>query len=216
MANLRLAVEVRNSTGKGAGRQARREGKVPAVLYGKNVDNVDLTVDAARLQRILQSGGAGGLIELTYNDKSQVVLIKEVQADPILGRPLHVDFHAVALDEEVSVSVPIVLTGEAERASDGGVVAQNLRELTVSCLPTVIPESISVDIAQLGIGDTIVVGSLDLPEGVRTDVDPEETVVSIVLPQAAPAADDAAEEAGDEAEGSDDGAAESSEGETAD
>lgn len=213
MANLQLAVEVRESTGKGAGRRARREGKVPAVVYGKNVDNVILNVDAARLQRILQSGGAGGLIELTYNGQNRVVLIKEVQSDPILGRPLHVDFHAVALDEEVTVNVPIVLTGEDERTSDGGVIAHNLREIPVTCLPTSIPEGIFVNIASLGVGDSVAVADLELPEGVRTDADPEETVVSIVLPQAGPAADEG--DSGAEAEGEGADAAQSSEAESA-
>ncbi len=183
MAEVTLDVEVRNETGKSAGRRLRRSGKVPGVVYGKKVENVDLQMDAGALQKLLQSGGSGGLINLKYDGNKQVVLVKEVQTDPILGWPLHVDFHAVALDEDVQVDIPVTLTGEDERDSDGGIVSQSLRELSVSCLPASIPESIVVDVSGLAVGESITAGQIALPEGVSLAVDADETVLSIILPR---------------------------------
>lgn len=207
MSEITLEVEVREKTGKGAGRSLRRAGKVPAVVYGKTVEPVGLQIDTPTVQRLLQSGASGGLIRLKYNGNNQMVLLKDVQLDPVMGTPVHVDFHAIALDQEVQVDVPIVLVGEDQRVNDGGVLAQNLRELAISCLPTAIPESISVDVSGLETGNNLTVGDLELPEGVSLRVEPEEVVLSIVLPRGA-AEDDAeadAEEAAEGAEGSDQG-----------
>ena len=103
---------------------------------------------------------------------------------------VHVDFHEVRLDELIASVVPVVITGEDARASDGGIVTQVLFELEVKSLPTNIPESIPVDVSGLTVGDAISVGDLTLPEGVETDVDPAEAVVSVVLPAAEPAEDE--------------------------
>lgn len=210
MAEVTLDVEVRNETGKGAGRRLRRAGKVPGVVYGKSIENLDLQMDAAVLQKFLQSGGSGGLVQLKYGGNSQVVLVKDLQTDPVMGQPLHIDFHAVSLDEDVQVEVPIVLTGEEERETDGGIVSQSLRELSIACLPTVIPESISLDISALGVGDSISAGDVPLPAGVTLSTDAEETVVSIVLPRAEAEEDEDAEEGATEAEAGDGEEAEAS------
>ena len=118
---------------------------------------------ASAVQRLLQSGGTTGLLELRYDGKSQVALVKEIQTDPARGTPLHVDFHAVALDQEVQVAVPLGVLSEEMRTRDGGIISLNLRELSVYCLPTQIPESISIDVSGLGIGDTITQGSCRCP-----------------------------------------------------
>lgn len=201
MSEVTLSVEVRESSGKGAGRRLRREGKVPGIIYGKKVDSVPVQVSASALQRLLQSGGSGGLIRVSYGDTSQVVLVKDVQADPVLGTPVHVDFHAVALDQDVQVDVPLVVVGDEQRTSDGGILAQNLRELPISCLPTDIPESITVDVSGLAAGDSLTVGDIELPEGVKLNIEEDETVLSIVLPRAEATEEEAddAEEAGAEA-----------------
>lgn len=199
MAEVTLDVEVRTETGKGAGRRLRREGKIPAVVYGKAIQNVDLQVDAAALNRLLQSGASSGLVRLKYAEGSQVALVKDVQTDPVRGEPLHVDFHAVALDEHVQVTVPVVLTGDDARVQDGGVVSQNVWELSIACLPTQIPESIEVDISGLAAGDTLTAGQVALPEGVELRTDAEEAIVSVVVPRGVQEDDEAAD-AGEEAE----------------
>lgn len=183
MANATLDVEFRTQTGKGAARRLRRSGKVPAVLYGSSVEPVQLAVAASAVQRLLQSGGTTGLLELRYDGKSQVALVKEIQTDPARGTPLHVDFHAVALDQEVQVAVPLGVLSEEMRTRDGGIISLNLRELSVYCLPTQIPESITIDVSGLGIGDSITAGQLPLPEGVRLAGAEDEVVVSVIAPQ---------------------------------
>jgi len=198
---LTLQVTAREARGKSAARKVRREGMVPGVVYGKGTENVAVLVDGPQLQRLLQSEGSGGLIDLVVDGKKQIVLIKGVQSDPVMGRNLHVDFHAVDLDQEVLVTVPIVIVGEESRENDGGIVAQNLRELSVYCLPTAIPERLEVDISPLVIGGTITVGEIPLPEGIRTAQDLEEAVVSILAPAAAPVEDtEAAGQEGGETE----------------
>ena len=192
MAELTLNVEIRTETGKGAGRRLRRRGKVPAVLYGKSLGSIALQVDASALQKLLQAHGAGGLIELRFDGRTQVALIKEVQTDPVLGTPQHVDFHAVSLDQAVQVAVPIVLTGEDARPSDGGIVTPVMRELPVSCLPTQIPESVSVDISGLSVGESITAGAVPLPAGVRLATKEDEVVVAVVAPAREPRTDEAA------------------------
>lgn len=210
---LTLEVTVRDWKGKGAARKARRAGMVPGVIYGKGVENLAVLVDGPQLQRLMLSEGAGGLIDLKVDGKSQVVLIKGVQSDPVMGRNVHVDFHAVSLDQEVMVTVPIALAGEDIRTNDGGVVTQSLRELSVYCLPTAIPDRIDVDVSSLSIGDTVTVGAISLPEGVRSAQDDEETVVSIVAPAGAPEETTKSEEAEEGGEAA--GAAEGDTGDSA-
>lgn len=209
MANAALDVELRTQTGKGAARRLRRSGKVPAVLYGSSRESVELAVPASTVQKLLHSRGTTGLVELRYDGKSQVALVKEIQTDPVRGTPLHVDFQAVSLDQEVQVAVPLVVLSEEMRTKDGGIISLNLRELVVYCLPTQIPESISIDVSGLAIGDTLTAGQLPLPEGVRLAGDGDEVVISVVAPQREPvAAEEAAgeSESGETDAGAEDGA----------
>lgn len=183
MSEAKLVAEVRTGTGKGIARKARRAGLVPAIVYGSNVSPLAIQMDQAELQRLVASGGTGRLVDLQVGDEKQPVLLKEVQRDPVRGDIIHADFHKVRLDQEVSVTVPIVLTGETERTLDGGIIAVTLYELKVSCLPTQIPESIQVSTDGLAIGSTITVADLEIPEGITVQDEPELAVVSVVAPR---------------------------------
>lgn len=216
MAQLSIDAQVRNEAGKGAARRLRRAGRVPGIVYGKKVDNIGVSLDGPTLEKLLHQGGSSGLVELNMAEGTQVVLIKDVQNDPVLGDVIHVDFHAVALDEEVLVTVSLYLSGEGDRADDGGIVAQALREISVYCLPTAIPEWVEVDISGLTIGDSIAVGEITLPEGVRLDTDPEETVVSVVLPTEEPEEPETAAEEEVEGEEAAEGEGEEAEAEETD
>lgn len=180
-----LAAEPRTGVGKGYARRARRSGKVPAVLYGPSVENQTLEIDRATMERLIASGGAGQLVDLQVGEVKHTVLIKDVQKDPVRGDLLHIDLHQVPLDQEIETTVPLVVEGEGQREADGGIVTQALRDLQVACLPQSIPESISVDVSGLAIGESLQVGALTLPEGVRAVTDPETVVVSIVAPRLA-------------------------------
>lgn len=195
---VKLAAQLRTKTGKGPARQLRRDGRVPGVVYGAATEPQSVSVDGATLARVEQEAGLHSLIDLQVEGgegESHRVLIKELVRDPVRGDLLHVDFHAVALDQEMQTVVEVVLEGEESR-SDDGVVAVVLRELNIACLPTAIPESLPVDVSELVIGDVVTVGDIVPPEGVRLLNDAEEAVVTVTAPQAEPEpeADDAAEE----------------------
>lgn len=196
LTRLAINVQRRTDSGKGAARRLRREGKVPAVVYGRKTGNVYLAVDASALNRLLAGGGATALVDLIIDgNQTQTALIREVQRQPDRDDVLHVDFHAVEMDQEVEVRVPVVLVGEDQRESDGGIVTQLLRELAVTCLPADIPERIEADVSGLRVGDSLLVSDLVVPPGVTVNTPAEEVVVSVVAAEA-----EEAEAAGEEAE----------------
>lgn len=194
MRDVIVTAEKRDGIGKGVARKLRRAGKIPAILYG-NGASIPLAVEAAEFQKELAGGAEGHLVRLRIAGDAgeRAALVKAVQVDPIRGEAQHVDFQQVALDREVTTEVPVVLIGEQERPSDGGILSQVVRELSIACLPTQIPEHIAVDVSGLGVGDSLSVGELKLPAGVRlVHADPDETVVHVLAPakqveEAAPA-----------------------------
>jgi large subunit ribosomal protein L25 len=179
-----LVAETRDATGKGVARKLRAAGRIPAVVYGREAETKALSVDPSALQRLLQRSGAGmnTLIELSVEDTSRTVLVKELQRDPVRGRPLHVDFYLIELDQTVEVSVPIHLVGRPQGVEEGGILDHPLREIELECLPQAIPESVDVDVSALDIGDSIHVRDLALPEGVSVQTDENLAVASVVAP----------------------------------
>jgi large subunit ribosomal protein L25 len=215
-----LVAEVRDATGKGAARKLRAAGRIPAVVYGRGTESRAISVDPKALVQLLQKGGAGmnTLIELSVDGTAKTVLVKELQRDPVRGRPLHTDFYLVDLDQKVEVSVPIHLTGRAPGVELGGILDHPLREIELECLPRAIPESIDVDVSALDVGDSIHVRDLELPEGVSVQSDVNLAVASVVAPVAVeePVAEEVEEGEEAVAEGEEDAAAapaESAEGE---
>jgi large subunit ribosomal protein L25 len=122
------------------------------------------------------------LIELSVDGTTRTVLVKELQREPVRGRPIHTDFYMVDLEKKVEVSVPIRLVGTAAGVELGGILDHPLREIELECLPRAIPESVSVDVSELDVGQSVHVRDLELPEGssVRTDVN--LAVASVVAP----------------------------------
>lgn len=202
MSESTLIVEAREGTGKGVARKLRRDGRIPGVIYGGDREPMAVSVNERDLFRTYQAAGTHSLVDLQIdggdNGGRHKVLIKDVQIHPVRGEFVHVDFHAVALDQEMQTTVPVEVQGE-ERRTDDGVVQLVLREINISCLPTDIPESIAVDVSEMAIGDVLTVEQLTVPEGVTILNDPEEAVVSVTPPQAEEAADEAAD--GEAAEG---------------
>ncbi|MDI3280958.1 MAG: 50S ribosomal protein L25, partial [Bacillota bacterium] len=162
-------------------------------------ENRLLKVEARALNRLVHEGAVGHLVDLSYTrgEKKQTrpVLIKEIQRDPVRGHLLHVDFHAVAMDEPVTTMVPVVLTGEGRRVSDGGIIQHGIRELEISCLPVHIPEHIEVDVSGLKLGESLKVGDLKVSKEIQILTPPEDVVVSVVAPAKAGEAEALAEEA---------------------
>lgn len=179
-----LRADARTETGKGFARRARASGRVPAVLYGSSVEPTSLFVDHKQMKQALRTeAGANVLINLLLDGDSKFLTIpREIQTHPIRGDILHVDFVNVARDVQINADVPVHLVGESHGVKEGGQIDQHAYEVHVLALPTDIPAGIDVDITELGIGDSIKVADLNVPEGVEILNDPEEPVVGVIEP----------------------------------
>jgi large subunit ribosomal protein L25 len=206
LAENRLTVELREGRGKGVARKLRASGRIPGVLYGRAKPSVAVSLDPALLERAIQKSEAGinTLFDLQVKGGEKlggkVVLVKELQREPVGGRLLHADLYEVDLAQTIEVEVPIHLVGEAEGVSmEGGILDHSLRDLAVECLPGAIPDEIQVDVSALSIGDSLHVRDIALPEGVSLREDLDLSVVSVVAPrkeeEVVPEAAEAAEEA---------------------
>jgi large subunit ribosomal protein L25 len=180
----KLEAQTRADTGKGAARRLRAGGRVPAVLYGHGMDPVSLSVDSRELFHVLHTdSGTNVLIDLKVDSENHLALAREIQRDHIRGEFVHVDFLAIRRDEKISVEVPIRLVGESRGVKEGGVVEHHLWDLKIECLPGDVPEAIEADIGDLGIGDGLRVSDLNVPDSADVQTGPDESVVSIVVPQ---------------------------------
>ncbi|HEX2486792.1 MAG TPA: 50S ribosomal protein L25 [Myxococcota bacterium] len=186
MSDASLTAEVRDGRGKGVARKLRATGRIPAVVYGRGRDSQPLTVDPAALSKLLHAGHSGmnTLIDLTVAGRKSVVLVRDIQKDPVSGQWVHADLYVVDLTRTIQVEVPLHLIGKPAGIELGGILDHPMREVTVECLPRAIPDSIDVDVSALGIGDSIHVRDLVLPEGARILSDPDLAVASVVLPKA--------------------------------
>jgi large subunit ribosomal protein L25 len=179
MAEIKLQATTGRSLGSGPSKRIRVEGKVPGVVYGLDADPIPVTVEWKPLREALTTeAGLNALIDLDIDGEVALTIVKELQRHPIKGNVIHLDFLRVSADAEISVDVPVVITGEAENVErNDGTVDHLLFSLTVNAKPADIPNEITVDISALDFDAPIRVGDLVLPSGVTTDVDPEEAVV---------------------------------------
>jgi large subunit ribosomal protein L25 len=196
-----LTAESRSDRGSGAAGRLRREGRLPAVVYGLGGESTAVTVTTHDLDKIL-THGVNTLITLRLGSDDQLTLARQVQRHPVRGDLVHVDFIRVRTDVAITAEVALHLMGEAEGAKSGGVVDQQLFSLHIEAMPQNIPGGIELDISALEIGDHLRVSDLSLPDGVTTDVDPETLVVTVAAPRVAVAEEGEGEEGeGEEGEG---------------
>lgn len=183
MERVGLVAEVRD-VGKGMSRRARLAGRVPAILYGKSVKPLAISVDRCQLEAAVKTkSGMNVMIDLSVaGGDSGLALIRDYQADPFKRFFTHVDFQAITLKDKLDVEVPIMLTGTAVGVKEGGVVEQLRRSIHIRALPTSIPDKIEVDITGLMIGDSIHSNDMKLPEGVEFAHATNYTIVTIVPP----------------------------------
>ncbi len=180
---VKLKAEKRDEKGKGEARRLRRDGLVPAVMYGHGFDSESLRVDEHELSLLLGRISAGStLIDLEIDGgPARKVLIRDVQKHPWRPSILHIDFFRINVDEAITVAVPLQLTGDAEGVkNEGGILQQHRYEINVSCLPTAIPDGFQIDVSELAIGDSLHVSDVDV--GDVTVVDEPETIVCAVIP----------------------------------
>jgi large subunit ribosomal protein L25 len=200
MATATLSATPRADVGKGAARSLRREGRVPAVIYGHAREPQSLSLNARELERLLDRISAEStVIELDLGGATSRTLIREVQRHPYKRSVIHVDFQELVAGEKVTVNIPIVLVGTPEGVRlSGAILNQVMTELTVRVDPVDIPGHIDVDVSNVTIGHSVHVGDLKLPEGVEVIDDADATIATVAAPKvseetAAPVAETSAE-----------------------
>lgn len=181
-----LKATQRNTFGKGPARALRRQGLVPAVLYGPGRETLSLTVSPTDLDKIYKTSGSEQVIItlVIENGGTQkvTVLVKDIQASPVTRQYLHIDFLEISLDEEIVVKVPVVVTGKSKGVERGGFLQLVRHQLEVSCLPTDMPDSIEVDITELDIGDAVHIEDISVGDKITLLAEAGHTVLTVVAP----------------------------------
>lgn len=181
-----LNVRKRAGTGKGESRRIRSRGGIPGVFYGPKLEAaVPIELDSREFSKTIDVLEGSHLIQLQSDAgelTQKVVLLREVQRHPVTDRVLHTDFYEVDLTKKLEVTVALHFTGKAAGTLEGGILQPIVREITVLCLPTEIPNYVEVDVSPLGIHDSIHVEDLKLPEGVEAVADDNFTVVTVQPP----------------------------------
>jgi large subunit ribosomal protein L25 len=200
-----LTAEIREGVGKEKAKKLRAKGLIPAIFYGPKSQTISLVIDSKELAKALQTeAGENVLIDLDIRKGAQsdrkVVMLKDIQIDPLQRKTLHTDFYEVAMDEMVIVEVPVHLMGKPEGTKMGGILEQVRRVIQIQCFPGDIPKSIDIDVSPLKIGDSIHVQDIKVEKAkiisdtnftIATVVPPvvEEKVVEAVAPEAAEGAE---------------------------
>jgi large subunit ribosomal protein L25 len=206
MSEFVVAAESRTETGKGSNRRLRGRGLIPGVVYGGGKEAVSVAVSPREITEILRSAsGENTLFDIEIEGKRRKVILKEFQREPLKGQLLHADFFEVALDKSIEVSVHVELVGTPTGVKNqGGLLDFITRELEIECLPTDIPEKITVDVSDLELGRHLRVSEVKLPSDritLLTDLD--VVIAHVVTPRAdvAAAEEEEAAEAAAAAEG---------------
>lgn len=206
MREVSLAATAREGLGKGPARRSRRAGNIPGVLYGPEVSplTIELSEKAFRAA-VKEASGTSAIFNLDVDGNTSKVIIRDIQRDPVTSHVVHIDFHAIRMDKELHLSIPMRFVGIARGVkTDGGILQTTMRELEIACLPTDIPEHIDIDVTELGIGDSIHIRDLNVPNARILD-EPQRTVVVVAAPTVVklePTAEElAAAEAAEAAEG---------------
>ena len=179
--NQSLKAETRQRTGSGVLKQMRREGYLPSVVYGKGKKNLNIKVNTKTLTDILaHSASESILVDLEVDGgEAQTAFLQSTQHNALTGALVHADFLAVTEGMKISAAIPLELHGEPVGVKAGGVLEQFIRDLEITCSPKDLPETISADVSELAVGDSITISQLDLPKGVVATL-AGEVLVAIV------------------------------------
>jgi len=185
--NATLSAEKRTETGKGAARQLRASGRIPAIVYGQGDEGLSVSLDEHETDLLFHRISVDNtIVNIAVDGEKEPIstLIREIQTHPFKSSILHVDFYRIQQGVEVEVEIPIEIEGTPIGVKDsGGVLQLVIHDLAVACIPSKIPDSITIDVSGLDIGDAIHVYDIDMPEGVRALVDEERTLVTVNLPR---------------------------------
>jgi large subunit ribosomal protein L25 len=221
--NVTLSAEKREGTGKGVARKLRQTGKVPAVVYGRDMDAIHIAVDGHEADLLFRSIPVDNtIIELKVEGDKEPhqTLVREIQTHPWKGTLVHVDFLRIQAGVMVDVNVPLHLIGTPIGVKDeGGVLEQTIHDIPISCIPSAIPESIELDVSGMELNDVMHVSDLVVGEGVEIELPGERTVCSVSVPRAVIEEDEEEEDLEDELElegeeGAEEGEGEGEEGES--
>jgi large subunit ribosomal protein L25 len=207
---IQLKAKTRTTKGNGPARALRREGRMPAVLYGPKTAPMMLSIDMHDLELVLKQGNIGqAVLDLAIDDgqTTKPVMVKEFQTHPVSQAFLHMDLYEVDMNRKIRVNVPVVTTGKSKGVELGGMLQIIRRELEVFCLPNEIPEAITVDITDLDMGDSLHVEEIPVEGDVEIPHDVNFTVLTVVSPKVEE------EEEGEEEEGLEEGAEDEAEAE---
>ncbi|MFC6464421.1 50S ribosomal protein L25 [Marinilactibacillus sp. GCM10026970] len=179
---MKITATKRTETGTSASKKARSEGKVPAAIYGKDVDTVSVLLNQKELQDTLRQVGSNGVFEVDVEGETYQVFVKEQKSAAIKPILFHVDLLAFTKGQKVTMSIPVYITGEEEIAE--GYVSQSISELEVDVAPASAPSEYTVDVSKMTIGDSISAGDIELDAETTLLTDADSTVVSISAPDA--------------------------------
>lgn len=197
-----LKAAPRAETGKEHARKLRADGRIPAVLYGKDMEAKALSLDLQETEYLFQRIAVENtILDLVIDGEKEPVqtLIREIQSHPHKSGLLHVDFLRIQKGVAVEVDIPVSLEGVPDGVREsGGVLEQVINEIRVKCIPSVIPEVVSIDVSGLGVGDSIHVYDIDLGEQVEILVDPDRTICNVAIPRVVAVEEEPEEEAAEE------------------
>ena len=182
---LTLSAETRERAGKGASRAMRREGRVPAVIYGQKQDPISIHVEEKVLVKMLSTGHfMNSVVMIDVGGNATRTLPKDVQFHPVTDRPVHVDFFRIGEHSEVHVNVPIVFTNEdrSRGLKRGGVLNAVRHELELICDAAEIPDQVEIDLAGLDIGDSLHISTVKLPQGTRSAITDRDFTIATIVP----------------------------------
>ncbi|MBW1835849.1 MAG: 50S ribosomal protein L25/general stress protein Ctc [Deltaproteobacteria bacterium] len=183
---IELKANIRTKVGNGPARALRREGKLPAVLYGPETSSILLSVGISDVEAALKKGMIGqvvlSLVIQNGETMTRPVMIKELQIHPVSKDYLHVDFYEINMDRKIRTKVPVVTKGKAKGIEVGGLLQVVRRELEVFCLPMEVPEVIEIDVTELEIGDSIHVNEISLKGNIEISSEVNFTIVTVLSP----------------------------------
>jgi large subunit ribosomal protein L25 len=187
MAQYSLTARKREEKGKQAAKKIRRDNRMPAIFYGPDTDPIMLTVDSSDFGKIMQRTIGENIIlrlhiESDNGTDIKRVILKELATDPVSDTYLHADFHEISMDKKLTVEVPIQLINTPVGVTNGGILQHVRRNITVSCLPDKLMDSVNLDVSKLDVGDSLHIGDIKLPEGVISEDDDKLTVASVIAP----------------------------------
>ena len=191
MAKVMLKAELRPEITKQSRKKIRREGNIPAIVYGAGKESAPVQISSYDFGKLTHGEHGVSLesviIDLEVSDGAKTstrhTIIKEIQQDPIKGKVLHIDFNEISMTQKIHTHVPVIAVGESVGEHQGGIREQVLREIEVACLPADMPEAIKINIEELDIGDSIHISDINLGENVEILNDQKQTVFTVLAPR---------------------------------